>query len=98
MVFIHGTSSADFTDGYAGKIPSFADLSGEHDKNRDGRFAPDEIPDPLAKRWTRLMDLDADGYLGQDEWAYYVSRVSQVGSSHERQARTGERHSRVPGA
>jgi hypothetical protein len=52
----------------------------EYDKDRDGRFAPEEIPDPLAKRWIRLIDLDADGYLGQDEWAYYqAARSSQGG-------------------
>ena len=80
LVFIHGTSSSQFKDGYEGKIPSFADLSAEHDKDRDGRFAPEEIPDPLAKRWIRLIDLDADGYLGQDEWAYYqAARSSQGG-------------------
>jgi outer membrane protein assembly factor BamB len=79
LVFIHGTSRGEFKDGYEGKIPSFADLSAAHDTDRDGRFAPEEIPDPLAKRWIKLMDLDADGYLGQDEWAYYQAARSSEG-------------------
>jgi outer membrane protein assembly factor BamB len=80
VVFIHGTSSSSFTDGYGQKIPSFTDLRAEHDKNADGRFVPDEVPDPLAKRWFKLMDLNADGALDPDEWAYYqAARASRGG-------------------
>ena len=80
IVFIHGTSASSFTDGYGQKIPSFTDLRGEHDQNGDGRFAPEEVPDPLAKRWFKLMDLDADGALDPDEWAYYqAARASRGG-------------------
>ena len=73
VVFIHGTSSDQFQDSYGREVPSFAALAGEHDKDRDGRFSPEEIPDTLAKRWIKLMDLDADGHLGADEWTYYQS-------------------------
>ncbi len=80
MVYIHGTSSSGFTDGFDRKIPSFADLTSAHDKDLDGRFSPEEVPDPLAKRWFKLMDLNADGFLGRDEWAYYqAARRSQGG-------------------
>ncbi|MEX2270027.1 MAG: PQQ-binding-like beta-propeller repeat protein [Vicinamibacterales bacterium] len=80
VVYIHGTSSSQFKDGYERKIPSFAELSGEYDKDKDGRFAPEEIPDPLAKRWIKLLDLDADNFLSQEEWAYYqAARRSQGG-------------------
>lgn len=89
-VFIHGTSSTGFSDSYGGKIPSFADLR-SHDVDRDGRFAPTEIPDELAKRWVKLMDLDGDGYLGQEEWAYYQSaRRSQGGLWAFRLGGTGD--------
>ena len=67
-------------DSYGGKIPSFAELSPENDKDKDGKFSRDEIPDQLAKRWLSLMDLDVDGFLNPDEWAYYQSaRASQGG-------------------
>jgi outer membrane protein assembly factor BamB len=79
IVYIHGTSSSNFTDGFDRKIPSFETLR-EHDKDGDGRFSRDEVPDPLAKRWLKLMDLDADGFLSQGEWAYYqAARASQGG-------------------
>ena len=79
MVYIHGTSATAFKDGYDRKIPTFAEMR-DHDKDGDGRFAPDEIPDPLAKRWIRLMDLNGDGHLGEEEWAYYrAARASQGG-------------------
>ena len=35
------------------------------------RFSPEEVPDPLAKRWFKLININADGFLGRDEWAYY---------------------------
>jgi outer membrane protein assembly factor BamB len=73
VVYIHGTSSDQFQDSYAQDVPSFDALRAEHDKNRDGKFSPEEIPDTLARRWIKLMDLDGDGYLNPDEWAYYQS-------------------------
>lgn len=80
VVYIHGTSSATFTDSYDRDIPSFDRLRAEHDKDRDNRFSVDEIPDVLAKRWMSLMDLNRDTYLDPDEWAYYqAARRSQGG-------------------
>jgi outer membrane protein assembly factor BamB len=79
LVYIHGTSSANFKDSYEGQVPSFAELKADHDKDADGRFSPEEIPDVLAKRWLKLMDLDGNGYLGPEEWAYYQSARSSQG-------------------
>jgi outer membrane protein assembly factor BamB len=80
VVYIHGTSSASFQDSYDRNVPPFDSLRAEHDKDRDGRFSADEIPDVLAKRWLSLMDLDKDGHLNPGEWAYYQSaRKSQGG-------------------
>ena len=80
LVYIHGTVSGSFTDSYGGKIPSFAELGPAHDKDQNGKFSPEEIPDALAKRWLKLMDLNGDGSLDRDEWAYYQSaRASQGG-------------------
>ena len=80
VAYIHGTSSESFQDSYGRNVPPFDSLRGEHDRDRDGRFSPDEIPDVLAKRWLSLMDLDKDGHLNSGEWAYYQSaRKSQGG-------------------
>jgi hypothetical protein len=68
VAYIHGTSSSQFEDSYDQKIPPFAELVSVHDKDRNRRFAPDEIPDVLARRWLKLMDLDADGELSEGEW------------------------------
>jgi outer membrane protein assembly factor BamB len=79
VVFIHGTVASGFEDSYAGKIPPFEELRAANDKDGDGRFAPDEIPDTLARKWIKLMDLDADGFLNRDEWAYYQAARSSKG-------------------
>lgn len=80
VAYIHGTSTVTFEDSYDRKIPSFESLQGEHDRDRDGRFSPAEIPDALAKRWLSLMDLDRNGYLDPAEWAFYqAARRSQGG-------------------
>jgi outer membrane protein assembly factor BamB len=79
VVFIHGTSTSNFEDGYGSKIPSFDEVGPKYDADRDGRFSREEAPDPLAKRWIKLMDLDGDGYLGPDEWAYFQAARSSRG-------------------
>lgn len=80
LVYIHGTSTSTFQDGYDGKVPPFAEVGPKYDANGDGRFSVDEVPDPLAKRWMRLMDLDGDGFLGPDEWDYFqAARTSRGG-------------------
>jgi outer membrane protein assembly factor BamB len=80
VVFIHGTSTSQWQDGYGGKIPGFAEVGPKFDADGDGRFSRDEVPDPLAKRWMKLMDLNGDGFLGPEEWAYYqAARTSRGG-------------------
>lgn len=79
VVFIHGTVSSQFEDSYGGKVPPFDDLRAANDKDQDGRFSPEEVPDPLARRWFKLMDLDADGFLSPSEWAYYQAARSSKG-------------------
>lgn len=80
VVFIHGTSTSSFQDGYGGKVPSFAEIGAKYDADGDGKFSRDEVPDPLAKRWMKLMDLNGDGFLQPDEWDYFrAARASQGG-------------------
>jgi outer membrane protein assembly factor BamB len=79
IVFIHGTSTSNFEDGYGGKIPAFEEVGPKYDADRDGRFSREEVPDPLAKKWMKLMDLDGNGYLDPNEWAYYRAARSSRG-------------------
>lgn len=78
-VFIHGTSTSSFEDSYGGKIPAFQDLRADNDKDQDGRFSREEVPDALAKKWFSLMDLDHDSLLNPQEWAYYRAARSSKG-------------------
>lgn len=81
VVFIHGTSASSFEDSYERRVPSFEELRAEHDKDADGRFSADEIPDTLARKWRSLIDLDHDGFLSPQEWAYYqAARASRGGA------------------
>jgi outer membrane protein assembly factor BamB len=79
IVYIHGTSTSSFQDSYSNQIPSF-DALRSWDKDGDGRFSREEIPDDLARRWMSLMDLNGDGYLDEREWDYYrAARASKGG-------------------
>jgi outer membrane protein assembly factor BamB len=79
LVYIHGTSTSNFEDSYHNQIPSFAAVRSS-DKDSDGRFSKEEIPDALAKRWINLMDLNGDGFLDEREWEYYrAARASRGG-------------------
>ena len=79
LLYIHGTSTSNFQDSFANQIPPFEALSAS-DKDGDGRFSRDEIPDELARRWMTLMDLNADGFLDAREWEYFrTARASKGG-------------------
>jgi outer membrane protein assembly factor BamB len=78
-VYISGTVSSTFRDSYDSRIPAFEELR-THDANGDRRFAREEIPDELARRWLNLMDLDGDSHLDQREWEYFrAARASKGG-------------------
>ena len=77
-VFVHGTVSATFEDSYGGAVPGFEQLRA-HDVDGDGRFSREELPDTLAARWMKLLDLDGDGFLGPAEWAYFQAARSSAG-------------------
>lgn len=70
VVYISGTSAASFEDSYGRNIPAFQEVRAA-DVNGDGRFSRDELPDQLARRWLRLLDLDGDSLIDQKEWNRY---------------------------
>jgi outer membrane protein assembly factor BamB len=78
-VYINGTSSTAFDDSHDGAIPPYDDVV-EYDTDGDGLFQPEQIPDELARRWIRLIDLDGDGALNRQEWEWFRSaRASRGG-------------------
>jgi outer membrane protein assembly factor BamB len=81
FVYISGTSASSFEDSYGRRIPAFAEVR-DADANGDGRFARDELPDQLAKKWFRLLDLDGDSAIDGREWERYrLARQSAGGLS-----------------
>jgi hypothetical protein len=49
-------------------LPAWAEFSGEHDKDKNGKLAKDEFPaGVLLDRFTQI-DLDKDGFVTPDEW------------------------------
>lgn len=69
-VFISGTSTSSFHDSYDRSIPPFKEVRAA-DKNGDGRFSREEVPDELARKWMRLLDLNGDTLIDETEWNRY---------------------------
>jgi outer membrane protein assembly factor BamB len=70
VVYISGTAAASFEDSYGRNIPAFEEVRSA-DRDEDGRFSRDELPDQLARRWLRLLDLDGDSLIDEKEWNRY---------------------------
>jgi len=69
-VYISGTSTSSFQDSYERSIPPFEEVRAA-DKNGDGRFSREEVPDDLARKWMRLLDLNGDSLIDEAEWTRY---------------------------
>jgi outer membrane protein assembly factor BamB len=62
-------------------MPAFADYAAEHDKNKDGQFTKDELPDgPVKDRFTQ-MDLEKDGIVTPTEWANMADMFAKAGNA-----------------
>jgi outer membrane protein assembly factor BamB len=62
-------------------MPTFAEYAAEHDKNKDGKFTLDELPEgPVKERFTQ-MDLDKDGIVTPEEWANMADMFARAGNA-----------------
>jgi outer membrane protein assembly factor BamB len=62
-------------------MPAFAEYASEYDKNKDGKFTKEELPDgPVKDRFTQ-MDLDKDGIVTTDEWANMADMFAKAGNA-----------------
>ncbi len=62
-------------------MPPFEEYAGAHDKNKDGSFVRDELPDgPVKDRFTQ-MDLDKDGVVTAEEWANMAEMFTKAGNA-----------------
>ena len=57
-----------------GKIPEFAGMLTEYDKDHDGKLSRSEAPPHNASDWFDDTDLNHDGYIDEREWQFYQAR------------------------
>lgn len=77
-VYISGTTASSYEDSHGRNIPPFGALR-QADRDGDGRFSRDELPDALARRWHRLLDLDGDQHISEEEWNRYAAARRSAG-------------------
>lgn len=59
----------------------FAAMAQKHDKNGDGRFTQDELPEgPVRQRFTQ-MDLNKDGVVTAEEWETMRAMFAKAGNA-----------------
>jgi outer membrane protein assembly factor BamB len=56
------------------KVPDFAAILAEYDKDHDGKLSRREAPPHKASDWFMETDLDHDGYIEEREWQFYQTR------------------------
>jgi outer membrane protein assembly factor BamB len=58
-------------------FPPFAEVAAVADANKDGKLAPDEIPQEMrhSGSW-QAIDLDRDGFMDARDWGFYRARWS----------------------
>jgi outer membrane protein assembly factor BamB len=62
------------------QVPSFEETAARIDKDKDGKLSKEELIGTIRnveRGWVDL-DLDADGFLGARDWAFYQSKRSVV--------------------
>lgn len=57
-----------------GKIPEFAAVLAQYDKDRDGKLSRRELPSGYSPAWWGENDLNQDGYIDEREWQFYQTR------------------------
>jgi outer membrane protein assembly factor BamB len=58
------------------KIPDFAKMLAEYDKDHDGKLSHSEAPPGNVSNWFAEIDLNHDGYIEEGEWQFYEARAA----------------------
>jgi outer membrane protein assembly factor BamB len=58
------------------KIPDFAKMLAEYDKDHDGKLSHSEAPPGNFSNWFGEIDLNHDGYIEEREWQFYEARAA----------------------
>lgn len=57
------------------ELPPFSEVAAAADRNKDGKLAQSELPQPWQPTGTwRAVDLDRDGFLNEREWTFFRTR------------------------
>jgi outer membrane protein assembly factor BamB len=72
-IFVSGWEVGGDQEG-DGKVPQFAKVLTQYDKDRDGKLSHTEAPPHNASDWFAETDLNHDGYIDEREWQFYQSR------------------------
>jgi outer membrane protein assembly factor BamB len=63
------------------QFPTFAELLAGHDANHDGKLTPPEFADdPKMQKLLPNLDLNADGFVDDTEWNFYLARMASRNS------------------
>jgi outer membrane protein assembly factor BamB len=71
-VFVTGWETEG--DREAAKVPEFAKVLAEYDKNHDGKLSRGELPAKFNAEWFGDSDLNHDGSIDEREWQLYQAR------------------------
>ena len=72
-IFVNGWEIGGDSD-QRRKIPDFARILADYDKDHDGKLSPSEAPPHNASDWFTDTDLNHDGYIDEREWQFYQER------------------------
>jgi len=63
------------------KMPPFDESAREYDKNKDGKFTVDELPNgPVRERFSQ-MDVNKDGVVTPEEWQDMAEMFARAGNA-----------------
>ncbi len=79
-LFINGYGSTENEPGQKITIPAADQVWPNADADHDGVISQKEFPKFTASFWFGAVDLDHNGFLNKDEWAYYRAALDSENS------------------
>lgn len=77
IVYVNGYGSPMNQPGKQISIQPFEEALGEHDADKDGRLTKEEVDDRTRSMFG-FVDLDADGFMGADDWGFYRAAMAST--------------------
>jgi outer membrane protein assembly factor BamB len=73
LVYISGFNTPENDPGRQVEIPTWQELLGRDDANRDGAIQKEEVSDARTKRYWSFIDTEGRGKIEESEWKLYRS-------------------------